>query len=62
MDVHVFYNGVSNDLDLAVEGASDSQVRDAVSEELGVNRSKLDNFVVDWSEDSVTVRPQASFG
>lgn len=65
--LHIRYEGNSydlelNDLDLG-DLSSDQQIKQAVATYFDTPPTKLDNFVVDRTEDGeITLRPQAVFG
>lgn len=67
MNVHMVYNGENwdygmEDLNLN-EQSSDNDVLNALSEQAGIPRVKLNGFVVNRSDSGdVTVSPRAIFG
>lgn len=65
--VHILYNGVSNNIDMTSldvgDLSTDTQIREAIASYLEVPNSKMANYQVDRSPSGdVTLRPQASFG
>lgn len=66
--VHVVYNGESsdydmNDLDVGTE-STDVQVLDALANQAGIPRVKLNGFAVNRNNETgdITVSPRAVFG
>jgi len=65
--VHVRFDGKSHDLDEAsiglLEGAREDDVRAAVARYLEVDRSRMEDLVVErTSRGDILVRPEAVFG